>query len=141
MKEAESYRMSQSWKVDPESNMPEEESVTLTLTGHALDRIEERFGVDDLGQIKEVLEDAATKGFAAADGSGLMIEHGCLLVVGNRSGDEKITVTTVLDLSDGIPSERKERMRRAVPTPWRKCEVEMLGRGRGTKRFRRHRIT
>lgn len=105
-------------------------SIKVVLTGHAMERISERFGVGNYTQITDVLSRALKGGLVSADGNGTLIEYGCLLIVGNLN-DGVFRVRTVFNLSQGVPKRLKEQLRHTESPPWNNSRVILPDGRRG----------
>lgn len=98
------------------------ENIKVVLTGHAMERISERFGVQNPAQIVDVFGRALRGWFVSADGNGMLIEYGCLLIAGERC-DGALVVKTVLNLSRGISEKLKKQLDYGKPSPLNECSV------------------
>jgi hypothetical protein len=97
-------------------------SIKVVLTGHVMDRISERFGVENRTQITDVLSRALKDGLVSADGDGTLVEYGCLLIAG-KLHDSVYEVRTVFNLCRGISERLKEQLGYEKPSPWNECSV------------------
>lgn len=102
------------------------ENIKVVLTGHAMDRISERFGSQNPARIVDVFGRALTDGLVSADGNGTLIEYGSLLIAAERC-DGALVVKTVLNLSHGISEKLREELSHEKPSPWNRCKVVLPG--------------
>ena len=105
-------------------------SIRVVLTGHAMERISERFGVENPAQITDVFGRALRDGLVSSNGDGALIEYGCLLIAGELHGSV-FEVRTVFNICRGIPEGLKEQLGHEKPSPWGDCVVILPGDGGG----------
>jgi hypothetical protein len=96
--------------------------VEVVLTDHAVRRVSEQFWLRDPGRITEALARAVREGQVSMCGQKVLVELGCILMVGEFSG-RVFKVETVFNLSNGIPERVKEMLDVQRPSPWGNCEV------------------
>ncbi len=107
-----------------------DENIKVVLTGHAMERISERFGSQNPARVADVLGRAVKDGLVSADGGGTLIEYGCILIAGERC-DGTLVVKTVLNLSRSISEKLKKQLDYGKPSPWNECSVVLPGDGGG----------
>lgn len=96
----------------------------IVLSGHALERLTGRFQTRDPAQIKRIVEQAALRGLCSIKGKDVLIEYGCLLIIGVLN-DGVLTVTTVLNLSNRISKKHRERLCQTSQPPWGVATIEL----------------
>jgi hypothetical protein len=96
--------------------------IKVILTDNAVERISERFGVQDPKRITDVFAQAMKDGLVSAHGQNVLVEFGCLLIVGELE-DSVFRVGTVLNLSNGISERIKEMLDNQRPSPWSDCLI------------------
>jgi hypothetical protein len=94
----------------------------VVLTYRAVRRISEQFWAPDPGRITEALARAVREGQVSVCGRRVLVELGCILMVGELDGSV-FRVETVFNLSKGIPERVKEMLDLQRPSPWANCEV------------------
>lgn len=104
----------------------------VILTDHAINNLHERFFIRDQSHIKPVLERTITEGFLSSDcidAGERLIEHGCLLIVGDFDCNGTFIISTVFNLSNGAPRGLKCLLKNVAPTPWDSCQVVLSDNG------------
>ena len=96
--------------------------IEVVLTHCAVRRIFEQFWVPNPERITQALARAVREGQVSVCGRKVLVELGCILMVGELSGSV-FRVETIFNLSNGIPERIKEMLDPQRPSPWGNCEV------------------
>jgi hypothetical protein len=98
------------------------EKIKIVMSKHAMQRLAGRFRARDPVQIRQVIEQAVSRGSCSVKGDDILIEYGCLLIAGFISNGT-LTITTVLNLSNHISKKFQRRLADSNLSNWNVATV------------------